>query len=65
MFTQNDVDTYKFIRGNDFKHRETLWATIYLNTTNGTVHVVERWHYTFTQAHGIAAWTDDEKSSFH
>jgi hypothetical protein len=65
MFTQNDIDTYQFIRGTDLKKRETLWSTIYLNTSEGNVHVVERWVYDFTVATGLAPWTDDEKSSFH
>ncbi|HLK66195.1 MAG TPA: hypothetical protein VKU19_22325 [Bryobacteraceae bacterium] len=65
MFTQNDIDTYQFIRGTDLKHRETAWSKIYLDTTHGKVHVVQRWQYSFTVAHGMTAWTDDEKLSFH
>lgn len=65
MFSQTDVDTYQFIRGTDLKRRETAFATIYLNTATGDVHVVERWFYTFTVAAGQAAWTDDEKNNFH
>ena len=65
MSDQNDVDTYKFIRGTDLKHRETAFSTIYLNTTNGYVHVVERWFYTFTVAAGLTPWTHDEKLAFH
>jgi hypothetical protein len=65
MFNQTDVDTYQFIRGTDLKRRETAFATIYLNTATGDVHVVERWFYNFTVAPGQTAWTDDEKNNFH
>jgi hypothetical protein len=65
MFDQNDVDTYQFIRGKDLKRRETLWSTIYLDTTGGNVHVVQRWFYEFTVAPGLTPWTDDEKANFH
>jgi hypothetical protein len=65
MFDQNDVDTYQFVLSTDLVRRETSWCTIYLNTTSGNVHVVQRWLYQFTVAPGLPPWTDDEKTNFH
>lgn len=45
--------------------RNTDWCCIDVNTTTGQIFMQERWKYNWIVAPGVAAWTREERRTFH
>jgi hypothetical protein len=45
--------------------KEESWAKLVIDTTTGTIMVLERWKYNFTSGPGLKDWTSGERIRFH